>query len=142
MATDSLEVLRLFSALDTGSDLQRAYLTRLRCVLRFSQPLNAFIPPVSVTALFHAASTPGVFPFRGFPSLKCGTSYDTHSLPDVSSRFVSYGLQQAALPMPFHVRPPSRVYPFSESVHTVPIVKFITADGPLMGFRPSKGLPH
>jgi hypothetical protein len=68
--TDSHEVSFPLSALETGSDLQRAYLTRLRCVLRFSQPLNALFPLVPFTALFHAAYTPGVSPSRGFPSLK------------------------------------------------------------------------
>jgi len=32
---------------DGGSDLRRAYLTRLCCVFRLSQPLDALIPPLS-----------------------------------------------------------------------------------------------
>jgi hypothetical protein len=52
----------------TESDLHRVYLARLCCVFRLSQPPDAFIPSVTLTALFHAVDALGVPPFRGFPS--------------------------------------------------------------------------
>jgi hypothetical protein len=50
-----------FSALVRGSDQHRAYLTRLCCTLRFSQPLSAFFLTLTVPALFHAGSAHGVW---------------------------------------------------------------------------------
>jgi hypothetical protein len=73
-----------FSALEMGSDLHRAYLTRLCCALRFFQPLNALIPPASVTALFHAAYALGILPFRAFPLPKAVTPLDARYPHDVT----------------------------------------------------------
>lgn len=125
-----------------GSHQHRAYLARLCCVLRISHPLNALTPPSSVPTLFHAGSTHGVFPFRGFPSLKSVASSDARSPPDVSVR-VPFRFQQQAV---FHeILPdwsPSGVFPFNESVHPVPGVNPCTEAVPLLGFVPSKGLPE
>jgi hypothetical protein len=84
--TDSLEVLRPFSTLETGSDQHRAYHTPLCCAPRLFQPPSALTPPVSVTALFHAAGTLGILPFRAFPLLKCVASLDARSPLDVYGR--------------------------------------------------------
>jgi hypothetical protein len=90
--------------------------------------------------LFHTAYTPGLLPSRGFPSLKSVAPLDARSPLDVASWFASAFLRQAAVQMTFPAQPPSGVYPFSESVLTVPTVKFITAADPLLSFLPSKGL--
>jgi hypothetical protein len=90
--------------------------------------------------LFHTAYTPGLSPSRGFPSLESVAPLDARSPLDVTSRFPTSLLRQAAGQMTFPAQPPSRVYPSSESVHTVPTVKFITAAVPLLSFLPSKGL--
>jgi hypothetical protein len=54
---------------EAGSDLHQACLTWLCCAFRFSQPLDALIPPATSPALFHAGnalglSLPEVFPPR------------------------------------------------------------------------------
>jgi hypothetical protein len=140
--TDSLEVLRPFSTLETGSDQHRAYHTPLCCAPRLFQPPSALTPPASVTALFHAAGAPGVFPFRAFPLLKCVAPLDARSPLDVSKRFQSRSPQQAALHAPFPVRPPPGGCPSSKSVHTMPDVNPNTAADTLLGFILFKGLPR
>jgi hypothetical protein len=140
--TDSLEVSRPFSTLETGSDQHRAYHTPLCCAPRLFQPPSALTPPVSVTALFHAAGTPGVLPCRAFPSLKCVAPLDARSPLDVSKRCQSPSTRQAALHAPFPVRPPPGVYPSSKSVHTMPDVNPNTAADTLLGFILFKGLPR
>jgi hypothetical protein len=57
---------------ESGSDLHRLCLARLCCAFRLSQPLDAFIPPETVPALFHAGGAHGFPTFRGFPSSKAG----------------------------------------------------------------------
>jgi hypothetical protein len=90
--------------------------------------------------LFHTAYTPGLLPSRGFPSLKSVAPLDARSPLDVASWFPPTFLRQAAVQMTFPAQSSSGVFPFSESVHTVPTVKFITAADPLLSFLPSKGL--
>jgi hypothetical protein len=125
-----------------GSDLHRAYLTRLCCALRFFQPLNALIPPASVTALFHAANAPGILPFRAFPLPKAVAPLDARYPHDVALRFQLRPIQQAAPYAPFPVRPPSGFYSFGKSVLTMPDVNPNTAADALLSFFPSKGLPR
>ena len=43
---------------------------RLGSALRLSQPLSGFLASSSFAALFHAATVPGIPPFRVFPSLE------------------------------------------------------------------------
>jgi hypothetical protein len=138
----SLEVLCPSSALETGIDLHRDCPSRLCCALRFSQPLSALIPPVSVPALFHAGSTPGILPFRVFPSLKAVTPSDARSPHDVTWRVPSNGSQQAAFRLTSPAWPPPGFYSLSESVHTMPSVTSNTAADPLLDSSPSKGLPR
>jgi len=47
---------------NTGSDLHRAFLTRLCCVFRLSQPLDALIPPAPLRLCFMS------YPSMGFGS--------------------------------------------------------------------------
>jgi hypothetical protein len=86
-----------------GATNNRAYLTRLCCALRLFQPLSALIPPASVTALFHAAGTPGILPFRAFPSLKAVAPLDARFPHDVTSGFrpVRHGKPRVTAPFPF-----------------------------------------
>jgi hypothetical protein len=124
-----------------GSDLHRAYLTRLRCALRFFQPLSALIPPASVAALFHAASARRIPPFRAFPLLKAVTPFDARCPPGITSRFQLRSPRQAAPYAPFPLLLPSGLYSSSRCVHTMPEVNPNTAAIALLGFVPSKGLP-
>jgi len=117
--TDSPEVYRPFSALDAGSDPHREFhLPAVQRAQAFSTSPR-LTPPVPVTALFHAAGTPGVCPFRAFPSLAAVASLDALCLHVVAFRFQSRSTQQAALPGPFPGQPPSRRCSTSESVHTM-----------------------
>jgi hypothetical protein len=101
-----------------------------------------FVPPVSVTALFHAASTHGILPFRAFPLPKAVAPLDARYPHDVTWRFRSRSSRQAALHAPFPVRPPSGSCSFGKSVLTMPDVNPNTAADALLGFSPSKGLPR
>jgi hypothetical protein len=117
--TDSHEVPRPFSALDAGSDPHRDFhLPAAQRAQAFSTSPR-FTPPVPVTALFHAAGTPGVRPFRAFPSLAAVAPLDALCLHVVASRIQSRSTQQAALPGAFPVQPPSRRCSTSESVHAM-----------------------
>jgi hypothetical protein len=101
-----------------------------------------FTPPASVTALFHAAGTLGVQPFRAFPLLKCVAPSDARSPLVVSKGFQKRSTRQAVLHAPFPLRPTPGVYPSSKSVHAMPDVNPNTAADTLLGFILSKGLPR
>jgi hypothetical protein len=140
--TDSLEVYRPFSALDMGSDPHREFhLPAVQRAQAFSTSPR-FTPPVPVTALFHAAGTHRVCPFRAFPSPAAVTPLDALCLRDVTSRFQPWSIQQAALPIAFPGQLPSRRCSTSKSVHTMPEVSPNIAADALLGFGPSKGLPR
>jgi hypothetical protein len=70
-----------------------------------------FAPPLPVTALFHAAGTSGVFPFRAFPSTESVAPLDARSPLDVSSRSRPYAPQQAVLHTALSVRPSPGGFP-------------------------------
>jgi hypothetical protein len=55
---------------DAGSDRHRAYLTRLCCVFRLSQPLDALIPPASPRLCFMPYPSLG-FCSQRFPPSSC-----------------------------------------------------------------------
>jgi len=100
------------------------------------------IPPLSVPALFHAGSTPGVFPFRVFPSLESESPLSARSPPDIPSRSPSNTLWQATKRWILSVRLSSGVCSSSESVHTMSSVNPNIAAATLLVFSPSKGLPR
>jgi hypothetical protein len=52
---------------EAGSDLHQVCLTWLCCAFRFSQPLDALIPPATFPALFHAGNAPGLSLSEVFP---------------------------------------------------------------------------
>jgi hypothetical protein len=117
--TDSHEVPRPFSALDAGSDQHRIFQHPAAQHAQVFSTSPRFTPPVPVTALFHAAGTRRVCPFRAFPSPAAVTPLDARCLHDVASRFQQSNPQQAASPIAFPVQPPSRRCSTSESVHTM-----------------------
>ncbi len=51
---------------ESGSDIARAYLTRLRCVFRVSHPPDALLPPKPFRPISDS-NAPGILPFEGFP---------------------------------------------------------------------------
>jgi hypothetical protein len=65
--TDSHEVLFPFSALEQGSDLHRAYLTRLCYALRLSQPLSVLFRPVPFRPCFMPVTLLGFHPSEVSP---------------------------------------------------------------------------
>lgn len=67
--SDSPEVWRPSGALESGSDLHRAYLARLCSVLRLSQPLNALLPPNPLRPCFMPLAPMG-FSLQRFPLAK------------------------------------------------------------------------
>jgi hypothetical protein len=99
------------------------------------------VPPTPVPALFHAGNTPGVFPFRGFPSPKSVRLSTSAPLLTLPLRFRSGLPWQAMGHRTFPARPPSGGQSSSESVHPAPGVNPNTGAVPLLGFFPSKGLP-
>jgi hypothetical protein len=98
-------------------------------------------PPKPVTALFHAAGTPGVFPFRAFPlleSVRLSTPAPLLTLPWLSSS-TSHGKPWSISPSHFG-RLQGVVPPASPFLRCRALTR-ITAAGALLGFLPSKGLP-
>jgi hypothetical protein len=81
-------------------------------------------------------------PFRAFPLLKSVAPSDARSPLDVSKRFQSPDLQQAARHAPFPARPPPGGYPSSKSVLTAVDVNPFTAAVTLLGLLLFKGLPR
>jgi hypothetical protein len=76
-------------------------------------------PPEPVTALFHAAGTPGVLPFRAFPLLESVAPLDARSPLDVTRQVPLDVLRQAAFCLVFPAQPPSGGCPSSKSVPTM-----------------------
>jgi hypothetical protein len=140
--TDSPEVLRPSSALDTGIDLHRTFLFRLCYALRFSQPLSALFPPYPFQPCFMLVALLGFFPPELSPHLKLLRLPTLRSPPDVTSWLPPDGMQQAAFCLALSARPPPGFYSSSKSVHTMPSVTSNTAAVALLGFSPSKGLPQ
>jgi hypothetical protein len=136
--TDSPEVRPPFSALAMGSDQHRGF---QHPAVRRSQAFSTsqrFAPPFTVVALFHATGTPGVLPFRGFPSLESVAPSDARSPPDITSRVRPCFPRQAAFRDSFPAQLPSGVYPSSQSVLPWSVLPFHRSRsspglGPLQG---------
>jgi len=119
-----------------GSDLHRAYLTRLCCVSRLSQPPDAFIPPGTARPCFVPMTLLG-FPLQRFPLPAAGVPL-SRSLPLVAFGHLSVagewhvrqvtggstglsGLRQSSRVYP--VRSPNHLQGFAlgrKSVHRTP----------------------
>jgi hypothetical protein len=99
---------------------------------------QCIIPPLSVPALFHAGSTPGVFPFRVFPSLESESPLSARSPPDIPSRSPSNTPWQATKCWNYSVRLSSGVCSSSESVHTMSSVNPNIAAATLLVFLPPR----
>jgi hypothetical protein len=101
-----------------------------------------FIPPSSVTALFHAVSTLGISPFRAFPLPKAVAPLDALCPLDLFHRFQSRASRQAVIHAPFPCSRPSRLCSFGKSVLAMQDVNLSTTAAALLSFAPSKGLPR
>ena len=73
------------SALVMGSDLHRAYLTRLCCALRFSQPLSALFLPEPSRSCFIPVALMGFRTLQSFPLLKVESPFGFPSRLDVAT---------------------------------------------------------
>jgi hypothetical protein len=60
---------------------RRVVQPRLGSAHRFSQPLSGFLAHLGFAALFHAATVPGIPPFRAFPSQESRTPLGATLLP-------------------------------------------------------------
>jgi hypothetical protein len=138
--TDSHEVPRPSSALVSGSDLHRVYLSRLCSTLRLSQPLSALLRPAPSRPCFMPAALMGFVPSEVSPRrnpLRLSTPAPLLTLPPGSS-IASHGKPLSAIPFPLGglqgFSPPAS--PFSHGRCYPP-----AGAVPLLGLVPSKGLP-
>jgi len=127
-----------FSALDTGSDSRRAYLTRLRGTHRFS--LNLSVLPSSQCLPGHVScrSHSWGLPSRAFPSLESRTPLGACSPPVVASWQASGRPRLPAACFLPTAPPPSGVSSSSEAVHAAAGVSLDTAVDALLGFLPPR----
>jgi hypothetical protein len=101
-----------------------------------------FTPPRPVTALFHAAGTPGIHPFRAFPLLESVAPFDARSPLDVTEPLRLSGPRQAAFLFASTARPSSGGYPSSKSVHTMTGVNRVHRSRYSPGLPPLQGSPR
>jgi hypothetical protein len=99
-------------------------------------------PPRPVTALFHAAGTPGVLPFRAFPLLESVAPLDARSPLDVTRQVPLDVPRQAAFSLVVPAQPPSGGCPSSKSVHTMTGVNQNHRSRCSPGLPPLQGSPR